>query len=78
MLLALRGNPPGGYRDLCHDEMGGCLADLCVSNVKMRTYTLEEIKAYVATGDPLDKAVRTLFKANLSILFGFQHGCFAM
>jgi predicted house-cleaning NTP pyrophosphatase (Maf/HAM1 superfamily) len=44
----------------------------------MRTYTLEEIKAYVATGDPLDKAVRTLFKANLSILFGFQHGCFAM
>jgi MAF protein len=30
--------------------------DLCVSDVPMRDYSDEEIEAYVATGDPLDKA----------------------
>ena len=30
--------------------------DLCITDVPMRDYTDEEIYAYVATGDPLDKA----------------------
>ncbi len=32
------------------------LTDLCITDVPMRSYTDEEIRAYVATGDPLDKA----------------------
>jgi septum formation protein len=35
---------------------GNLCMDLCVTNVPMRTYSDEEIEAYVATGDPLDKA----------------------
>jgi len=35
---------------------GLLLTDLCVTDVPMRSYTDEEILAYVATGDPLDKA----------------------
>jgi septum formation protein len=36
---------------------GGNLGtDLCVTDVPMRAYSAEEIDAYVATGDPLDKA----------------------
>ncbi len=30
--------------------------DLCVTDVPMRSYTDEEISAYIASGDPLDKA----------------------
>jgi len=30
--------------------------DLCITDVPMRNYTDEEIHAYVATGDPFDKA----------------------
>jgi septum formation protein len=32
------------------------VVDLCTTAVPMRRYTAEEIDAYVATGDPLDKA----------------------
>jgi MAF protein len=32
------------------------LSDLCVTDVPMRAYSDQEISAYVATGDPLDKA----------------------
>jgi septum formation protein len=32
------------------------LTDLCTTNVPMRSYSEDEIAAYVATGDPLDKA----------------------
>jgi septum formation protein len=35
---------------------GNLRLDLCVTDVPMRTYSDEEIEAYVATGDPLDKA----------------------
>ena len=35
---------------------GNLLTDLCVTDVPMRAYSDEEIDAYVATGDPLDKA----------------------
>jgi MAF protein len=35
---------------------GLLLSDLCVTDVIMRCYTDDEIRAYVATGDPLDKA----------------------
>jgi septum formation protein len=32
------------------------LTDLCITDVPMRSYTDEEIRAYVLSGDPLDKA----------------------
>jgi predicted house-cleaning NTP pyrophosphatase (Maf/HAM1 superfamily) len=35
---------------------GLLLKDLCVTDVPMRSYSDEEIRTYVATGDPLDKA----------------------
>jgi septum formation protein len=35
---------------------GKLCTDLCITDVPMRNYSEEEIDAYVATGDPLDKA----------------------
>lgn len=35
---------------------GTIQSDLCTSNVTMRRYSDEEIKGYVASGDPMDKA----------------------
>ncbi|OGO62559.1 MAG: septum formation protein Maf [Chloroflexi bacterium RBG_19FT_COMBO_50_10] len=35
---------------------GTLLSDLCTTNVPMRNYDNEEIEAYVASGDPMDKA----------------------
>ena len=35
---------------------GARITDLCVTDVPMRAYRDDEIEAYVATGDPLDKA----------------------
>ena len=35
---------------------GNLGTDLCVTQVPMRDYGVKEIDAYVATGDPLDKA----------------------
>jgi MAF protein len=32
------------------------LSDLCITDVLMRPYSHEEISAYIASGDPLDKA----------------------
>jgi predicted house-cleaning NTP pyrophosphatase (Maf/HAM1 superfamily) len=32
------------------------LTELCITDVPMRTYSDDEIKAYVQTGDPMDKA----------------------
>jgi septum formation protein len=32
------------------------LVDVCVTEVPMRTYSLEEVEAYIASGEPMDKA----------------------
>ena len=37
-------------------DTGACIPDLCVTSVPMRDYTEEELLAYAASGDPLDKA----------------------
>jgi septum formation protein len=58
MLKRLRGHTHQVYSGIAvlrlHD--GLLLTDLCITNVPMRDYSDEEIKAYVQTGDPLDKA----------------------
>ena len=52
-------------------------ADLCVSQVPMRNYSDEELAAYVASGDPLDKAgAYGIQNADFHPVEGFS-GCFA-
>jgi predicted house-cleaning NTP pyrophosphatase (Maf/HAM1 superfamily) len=58
MLKRLRGHIHQVYTGiaLLRASDGLLLTDLCVTDVPMRGYSDEEIQAYVATGDPLDKA----------------------
>ncbi len=58
MLRQLRGRTHQVYTGIAVMRMsdGNLGTDLCVTDVPMRAYSEEEIDAYVATGDPLDKA----------------------
>ncbi|MFT3892106.1 MAG: Maf family protein [Anaerolineales bacterium] len=58
MLTQLRGRTHQVYTGVALLRMsdGLLLKDACITDVPMRNYSDEEICAYVATGDPLDKA----------------------
>jgi septum formation protein len=58
MLRQLRGRTHQVYTGIAVLRMSdrALLTDLCITDVPMRNYSDEEITAYVATGDPLDKA----------------------
>jgi len=58
MLRRLRGRTHQVYTGLAvfRPADGQFAADLCITDVPMRAYSDEEISAYVATGDPLDRA----------------------
>jgi septum formation protein len=58
MLKRLRGHIHQVYTGIALLRLrdGLLLTDLCITNVPMRNYSDEEIKIYVQTGDPLDKA----------------------
>ncbi len=58
MLRLLRGRTHQVYTGIAVMRMsdGNLGTDLCVTDVPMRAYGDEEMDAYVATGDPLDKA----------------------
>ncbi len=58
MLTRLRGRTHQVYTGVALLRMsdGLLLKDLCVTDVPIRDYSDDEIRAYVATGDPLDKA----------------------
>jgi septum formation protein len=58
MLTRLRGRTHQVYTGIALLRMsdGLLLKDLCVTDVPMRDYSDEEIRSYVATRDPLDKA----------------------
>lgn len=58
MLRRLSGHTHQVYTGLAllRPRDGLLLTDLCVTDVPMRRYADEEIHAYIATGDPLDKA----------------------
>ena len=58
MLTRLRGRTHQVYTGiaLLRGSDGSLLTDLCVTDVPMRVYSNEEIRTYVASGDPLDKA----------------------
>ena len=58
MLEQLRGRTHQVYTAIVilDPQSGRLSSDLCVSLVPMRTYRDDEIAAYIASGDPLDKA----------------------
>jgi len=58
MLNQLRGHAHQVYTGVAFHRIrdGKTLTELCVTDVPMRSYSDEEISAYVQTGDPLDKA----------------------
>jgi len=58
MLRGLRGHFHQVFTGLAvmHVESSKLVTDKCITDVLMRAYNEEEIQAYVASGDPLDKA----------------------
>ena len=58
MLCKLRGHTHQVFTaiSILPDQGGTILSDLCTTDVPMRNYSDEEITAYVASGDPMDKA----------------------
>lgn len=58
MLRQLRGRRHQVYTGLAvlRKADGALLTDCCVTHVPMRDYSDEEMRAYIASGDPLDKA----------------------
>ena len=58
MLRALRGHTHQVYTGLavCRSQEDDLVSDLCITDVPMRDYSDEEMLAYIASGDPLDKA----------------------
>jgi septum formation protein len=79
MLRQLRGRVHQVYTGIAVLRMkdGNLLTDVCVTDVPMRNYSDEEIEAYVATGDPLDKAgAYAIQHANFQPVASMQ-GCYA-
>lgn len=60
---------------LAHD--GACAARVCCSQVWMRDYADAEIRAYVATGDPLDKAGAYAIQHPMFSPVARWEGCYA-
>lgn len=67
MLRALRDRSHSVYTGLTLADARGLETEIVHSRVWMRNYTDEEIAAYVASGDPLDKAAA----------YGVQHKAFS-
>ena len=56
---------------------GRLVSDVCVTDVPMRAYDDDEIEAYVATGDPLDKAGAYAIQHASFKPVASMDGCFA-
>ena len=58
MLHSLRGRTHQVYTavSILNPKTGQCLTELATTDVPMRDYSQDEIDAYIATGDPFDKA----------------------
>jgi len=79
MLLRLRNHIHQVYTGIAVYRMRdeSMVTDLCITDVPMRDYSDEEIRSYVMTGDPLDKAGAYAIQHP-----GFRpvtelHGCYA-
>jgi septum formation protein len=79
MLTRLRGHTHQVYTGIALLRMsdGLLLKDLCVTDVPMRNYSDDEISAYVATGDPLDKAGAYAIQHPQFHPVGELEGCYA-
>jgi len=56
MLGQLRGNLHKVYSGIAVSGNGETVSDLCVTDVPMRSYSDQEMQAYIDSGDPFDKA----------------------
>lgn len=79
MLTRLRGRTHQVYTGLAllRQRDGLLLTDLSVTDVPMREYTDQEIRAYIATGDPLDKAGAYAIQHAQFHPVDYLGGCFA-
>jgi len=79
MLTRLRGRTHQVYTGvaLLRISDDSLLTDLCVTDVPMRAYSDEEIRAYVATGDPLDKAGAYAIQHSEFRPVASMNGCYA-
>ena len=79
MLTRLRGRTHQVYTGVALLRMsdGLLLKDLGVTDVPMRNYSDEEIRAYVATGDPLDKAGAYAIQPAQFSPVASMEGCYA-
>jgi septum formation protein len=77
MLRLLRGRTHQVYTAVCVAQDGSLVAQLSVSDVTMRPYSDAEITAYVATGDPLDKAGAYAIQHPIFAPVAAWTGCYA-
>jgi septum formation protein len=77
MLRMLRGRTHQVYTAVCVAQDGNLVARLSVSDVTMRPYSDTEIAAYVATGDPLDKAGAYAIQHPIFAPVAAWSGCYA-
>ena len=77
MLSLLRGRTHQVYTAVCVAQDGNLVARLSVSDVTMRSYSDAEIAAYIATGDPLDKAGAYAIQHTLFAPVAAWTGCYA-
>jgi len=79
MLHRLRGRTHQVYTGIAvfRPADGKFAADLCITDVPMRAYNDEEIRAYVTTGDPLDKAGAYAIQHPVFQPVASMSGCFS-
>lgn len=79
MLLRLRGRVHQVYTALTVIDTvtGQQVTDVAVTDVPMRDYSDAEIEAYIASGDPFDKAGGYAIQNSAFHPVDLQHGCYA-
>jgi septum formation protein len=77
MLQQLRGRTHQVFSGVAVAGNGNLITELCSTDVPMRPYSFEEIRAYIASGDPLDKAGGYAIQHPGFHPVGDIHGCYA-
>ncbi|WKZ37209.1 MAG: Maf family protein [Anaerolineales bacterium] len=79
MLKQLRGRTHQVYTGLALHRMrdGKTLTEFSVTDVPMRNYSDDEIRAYIKTGDPLDKAGAYAIQHSEFLPVASMQGCYA-
>ncbi len=77
MLAALRGRTHEVLTAIAVRTEAGITQDICSSPVRMRDYSTDEIKQYIDSGDPLDKAGAYAIQNRSFLPADHFEGCFA-